>query len=133
MKRREKITLIDSGQAARQSEIKETNLNIEGGDMENRKCLVLVDGKECGLDLILIEQDIDSETQVYECARGHRQSVLLGRIEKRKCSTLVNDKACNLALSVTGRDLDAATEIYECPLGHRTYVPLERNVIDNSF
>jgi len=101
--------------------------------MENRKCLVLVDGKECGLDLILIEQDIDSETQVYECTRGHRQSVLLGRIEKRKCSTLVNDKACNLALSVTGRDLDAATEIYECPLGHRTYVPLERNVIDNSF
>jgi hypothetical protein len=59
--------------------------------------------------------------------------VLLGRIEKRKCSTLVNDKACNLALSVTGRDLDAATEIYECPLGHRTYVPLERDVIDNSF
>jgi hypothetical protein len=100
--------------------------------MENRKCLALVDGKECGLDLILIEQDTDSETEVYECPRGHRQSVPLGGIEKQKCPALVNGKACNLALFVSERDLDTATEIYECPLGHRTYVPTKRDVIDNS-
>ena len=43
--------------------------------MENRECPVLVDGKECGLTLILIERDIDAETEIYECPRGHRKNL----------------------------------------------------------
>jgi hypothetical protein len=50
--------------------------------MENRKGPALVDGKEYGLALILVERDLDAETEIYECPRGHRKYVLLGEIEK---------------------------------------------------
>ena len=101
--------------------------------MENRKCPVLVNGKECGLELILIDQEIETETGTYECALGHRTHVLLGAIEKTKCPALVNGgKQCGLALIVVDRDLDAATAIYECALGHRSYMPLEPAAIDDS-
>jgi hypothetical protein len=50
--------------------------------MGNRKCPALVDGKECGLALILVERDIDAETEIYECPRGHRKNVMIGEIEK---------------------------------------------------
>jgi len=49
--------------------------------MENRKCPVLVDGQECGLVLTLAEREIETETEVYECLRGHRTGVPLGVVE----------------------------------------------------
>ena len=100
--------------------------------MENRKCPVLVDGKECGLALTLAERDTETATEVYECLRGHRTSVPLGVVEKRKCSTLVDGKQCGLALSVVERDLETGTQVYECALGHRTRDPLDPEVVDNS-
>jgi hypothetical protein len=93
--------------------------------MENRKCPVLVNGKECGLELIMVDQEIETETGTYECSLGHRTNVLLGAGEKRRCSAVVEGKECGMALIVVDRDLDAATAIYECALGHRAYVPLE--------
>lgn len=98
--------------------------------MKDQKCLALVDGKECGLALVLVEQDLDNETEIYECPLGHRKDVLLGETMKRKCSSLIDGKECGLALSVIDRDLDSATEVSECPLGHRTYVPTEPEVIE---
>lgn len=100
--------------------------------MENRKCPVLVDSKECGLALSLVEREIESATEVYECPLGHRTEVPFGELEKRKCAVLANGKECGLPLSVVERDLEAGTEIYECPLGHRTYVPLETEAVDDS-
>lgn len=99
--------------------------------MENSKCPALVNGKECGLALVLVEQDIDTDTEVYECPLGHRKYVLLGEVQKRRCPALVDGKECGLALSVVERELETATEIYECPLGHRTYIPLEPNVVED--
>ena len=93
--------------------------------MENAKCPTLVEGKSCGLNLILVKQDIDSETEIYECPLGHRKYVLLGESEKRTCPTFTDGKPCGLALSVVQREPEAATEIYECALGHRIYVPIE--------
>jgi hypothetical protein len=100
--------------------------------MANQTCPALVDGKECGLALILVEQDIDTDTEVYECALGHRKYVLLGEIEKTNCPAIVDGRACRLRLSVVEREEETATEVYECPLGHRTYVPLEPQLIDDS-
>ena len=94
---------------------------------------MLVNGKECRLEMLLVDQDIETEIGTYECPLGHRTNVLLGAIEKRACAALVDDtKVCGLALIVVDRDLDAATAIYECALGHRTYVPLEPEAVDNS-
>jgi hypothetical protein len=100
--------------------------------MENKTCPALLNGKQCGLELVLVERDIDSEMEVYECPLGHRKYVVLGEIQKRKCAGLVNGKECGLALGVIEKDVETATEIYECSLGHRTYVPLEPEVIDDS-
>ncbi|HEX9788013.1 MAG TPA: hypothetical protein VGB09_08300 [Candidatus Binatia bacterium] len=100
--------------------------------MENETCPALVDGKECGLALMLVEQDIDTETEVYECPLGHRKYLLLGASEKRICPTLVDGKTCGLALSVVEREAETATQIYECPRGHRTYVPIEPQLIEDT-
>ena len=100
--------------------------------MENRKCPALVDGKLCDLALILIEREVETAIDVYECPRGHRKYVLLGEIVKRQCPALVNGKACGLALTLVNRELEAATGVYECPLSHRTYVPLKREAVDSS-
>jgi hypothetical protein len=45
--------------------------------MENRKCRVLVNGKQCGLALILVEREFETATAVYECPLGHRSYVPL--------------------------------------------------------
>ncbi|HVO95865.1 MAG TPA: hypothetical protein VMT22_23625 [Terriglobales bacterium] len=95
-------------------------------------CPTLVDGKVCGLQLLLVEQDIDTEIEVYECPLGHRKSVLLGEVEKKTCLAFNGGKACGLALIVVQRDQDTGTEIYECSLGHRTYVPIEATVSEDS-
>jgi hypothetical protein len=101
--------------------------------MENRKCPVLVNGKECNLELILIDQDVETETAIYECPLGHRTNILLGAVEKKQCSALLeNGKNCGLALLVVERDLEAATATYECALGHRTHAPLEQESIGDS-
>jgi hypothetical protein len=94
--------------------------------METGKCPVLVNGKECGLELILIEQDIETEIATHECPLGHRSNVLLGAVQKRKCSALLdNGRECGMALLVVARDLESATATYECAMGHRTHAPLE--------
>jgi len=99
--------------------------------MTNKTCPALVDGKECGLTLVLVGQDIETEAETYECPLGHRNYVSLGEVEKRICQVLVEGKECGLALSVVEREVETATQIYECPLGHRTYVPVEPSVIDD--
>ena len=100
--------------------------------MENTTCPTLVAGKTCGLAMNLVEQDIDTETEVYECPAGHRKYVMVGEIEKKNCPAFVDGKACGLSLSVVAREAETATEVYECPLGHRSYVPLEPPVADDS-
>jgi hypothetical protein len=121
---------IDFNETARQSGTGKGTQYEGEGDMENIKCPTLVNKKECGLALILTEQDLDTETEVYECALGHRKYVLIGETEKRICPTLKDGKPCGLALSSTQRDPENATEIYECALGHRIYVPIEPQEIE---
>ena len=99
--------------------------------MENVKCPTLVEGKLCGLALILVEQDIDTETEIYECTLGHRKHVMLGEMEKRVCPSLREDKPCGLDLIVIQREPENATQIYECALGHRTYAPIEPPVVED--
>jgi hypothetical protein len=106
--------------------------NRKARTMENRICPSLVNGKECGLELTLVEQDFDTETEIYECPLGHRKYVLLGESEKRLCPALADGKQCRLPLSVVEREPETATEVYECPVGHRTYVPLEPEVIEDT-
>lgn len=100
--------------------------------MENTRCPTLVDGKECGLVLLIVERDIDSETEIYECPLGHRKYVQLGEGNKRHCPALVHGKECGLELAVVAREPETATEIYECPLSHRTYVPLEPEIVEDT-
>jgi peptide subunit release factor 1 (eRF1) len=100
--------------------------------MENTRCPAVVDGKECRLDLLLVEQDLDAETEIYECPLGHRKYVQFGEHKKKRCTALVNGKECGLELTVVNRETETATEVYECPLGHRAYVPVEPNVVEDS-
>ena len=48
--------------------------------MEDKKCPVFIDGKECGLPLILIEREIGKiaiyEVAIYKCSLGHRSYFL---------------------------------------------------------
>jgi hypothetical protein len=48
--------------------------------MEDKRCPVFVDGKECGLPLILIEGKVEKiaiyEVTTYKCSRGHRSYFL---------------------------------------------------------
>lgn len=101
--------------------------------MEQRKCPALVDDHECGLVLTLVERDIETATEIYECPLGHRTEVPLGEAEKRKCAVLTNDHECGLELNLVQRDIEHATEIFECPLGHRSYIPIETPVEDETF
>ena len=98
--------------------------------MPNTTCPALVGDKQCGLTLVLVGQDIETETEVYECPLGHRNYVSLGELERKTCQTLVEGKECGLALSVVEREAETATKVYECALGHRTYVPVEPPAID---
>ncbi|MGE5220052.1 MAG: hypothetical protein ACM3SP_23865 [Chloroflexota bacterium] len=100
--------------------------------MGNSKCAALVEGKACGLDLMLIEQDIDSETEIYECPLGHRKYLMLGEMVRGNCPALVDGKACGLALNSVEQDHETATEIYECALGHRIYAPMEPEAFEDS-
>ena len=98
--------------------------------MEERKCLTLVDGKECGLDLLLVERELETQVETYECPRGHRTEHLFAEVVKRTCTSFVNGKECGLPLTLVQRELESATEVYECPLDHRTYVALETEELD---
>jgi hypothetical protein len=48
--------------------------------MEDKRCPVFVDGKECGLPLILIEREVEKiaiyEVTTYKSSRGHRSYFL---------------------------------------------------------
>jgi hypothetical protein len=100
--------------------------------METKKCPALVDGKVCGLTLILVQQELETETAIYECPLGHRTYSLPGATEKSTCPALVDGKKCRLGLTLVKRELETATGIYECPAGHRTYVPLKPEAADPS-
>ena len=99
--------------------------------MEERKCPTLVDGKECGLALLLVERELETQVEIYECARGHRTEHLLAEVIKRTCASFVDGKKCGLPLALVKRELENATEVYECPLDHRTYVPLEPQALED--
>jgi hypothetical protein len=43
--------------------------------LKKRICQVLVEGKECGLALSVVEREAETATQVCECALGHRTYV----------------------------------------------------------
>jgi hypothetical protein len=45
--------------------------------MENRKCPVLAEGKECALALTLVERELETGTGVYECPLDHRTYIPL--------------------------------------------------------
>jgi hypothetical protein len=45
--------------------------------MQTTKCPVLVDGKECGLALSVVDRELETGTATYECALGHRTYVPL--------------------------------------------------------
>ena len=45
--------------------------------METRKCRVIVDGKECGLDMERDEtEELTNPISSYRCALGHRTHVV---------------------------------------------------------
>ncbi len=120
---------LDTPYSSRKAEGELLPHKQEDGKMISEKCPVLVNGKECGLRLILIDQDVETEIGTYECPLGHRTNVLLGAVEKRKCTALLDGgKECGLALIIVDRDLESATAAYECALGHRSYAPLEPEV-----
>jgi len=101
--------------------------------MENQTCPTSVDGKICGLALVLVERDFTSATEIYECPLGHRKYVSLGENENRRCPTLTDGRECGLKLIAVAREADTATEICECALGHRTYLPLEPQPSDDDL
>ena len=45
------------------------------GEIDKRKCPAPIDGKACGLALTVIEREIETATEVYECPLGHRTYV----------------------------------------------------------
>jgi hypothetical protein len=98
--------------------------------MKERKCPALVDGRECGLDLLLVERELETQVETYECPLGHRSEQLFAEVVKRTCTSFVDGKECGLPLALVQRELETATEVYECPLDHRTYVPLESETMD---
>ncbi len=61
--------------------------------MEEKKCHVLVEGKECGLPLTKI--DWETDLGIFECALGH--------------------------LPLTKIDWETDLGIFECALGHYSY------------
>jgi hypothetical protein len=107
-----------------------SSITEEETKMEERKCPTLVDGKECGLDLLLVERELDTQVEIYECVRGHRTEQLFSEVVKRTCTSFVDGKECGLPLALVQRELETATEVYECPLDHRTYVALESEALD---
>ena len=54
--------------------------------------------KECGLDLLLVERELETEVETYECARGHRTEHLFAEVVKRTCTSFVDGKECGLPL-----------------------------------
>jgi hypothetical protein len=47
------------------------------GEIQKRTCPALVNGKECGLALSVIEKEVETATGIYECPLGHRTYVPL--------------------------------------------------------
>jgi hypothetical protein len=64
--------------------------------MERRKCLAIVDGKECGLELEQESPESESIVTQYRCALGHRTHVVLQKAPKNlPGGKLRNKKKCN--------------------------------------
>jgi hypothetical protein len=47
--------------------------------MDEEKCMVLVDGKPCGLPVTPIDKALGKESNVHQCPLGHRSRLLFGR------------------------------------------------------
>ena len=47
------------------------------GETETRRCAVLVNDRECGLPLTLVQRDFESGTEIHECPLDHRTYVAL--------------------------------------------------------
>jgi hypothetical protein len=61
--------------------------------MEDKRCPVFVDGKECGFPLMPVDleaEKIGSDLATYECGLGHRSYFL--REPKTKSQTLRHDR-----------------------------------------
>ena len=103
----------------------------EGGrKMQTTRCAALINAKECGLALTIVDRTVESGTAVYECPLGHRAYVPLEKAQTTKCAVLAKGKECGLAVSLVDRDLESGTATYECVLGHRTYLPLPTEAAD---
>jgi hypothetical protein len=50
--------------------------------MERRKCLAIVDGKECGLDLERENPDREKVFTQYRCGLGHRTHIISEKAPK---------------------------------------------------
>jgi hypothetical protein len=55
--------------------------------MEDKRCPVFVDGKQCGLSLILVDREVGKiaryDLAIYLCSLGHRSYFLLEPKETR--------------------------------------------------
>ena len=63
-----------------------TTTQREGTTMEDKRCPVFVDGKECGLPVTLVDREAGKiaryDLGTYQCTLGHRSYFLLEETEK---------------------------------------------------
>ena len=50
--------------------------------MERRKCLAIINGKECGLELEPESPDTETVLTQYRCGSGHRTHIILEKAPK---------------------------------------------------
>jgi hypothetical protein len=64
-----------------------TTNTMGGTAMENKRCPVFVDGKECGLPVTLVDRESGKiaryDLGTYQCILGHRSYFLLEETEKK--------------------------------------------------
>lgn len=53
-----------------------------GSTMEDKRCAVFVDGKECGFPLTQVDREVRYDLATYVCSLGHRSYFLVGETEK---------------------------------------------------
>ena len=47
-------------------------VNAVLGELQKTKCRALVNGKPCGLAVSVVDKELETGTEIYECPLGHR-------------------------------------------------------------
>ena len=89
--------------------------------MEDKRCPVFVDGKECGLSLTQVDLEAEKiaryDLATYQCSLGHRSYILLEPRSKDRPSAMARElkqKMDELARKyVETRDPEIREEIYK--------------------